>query len=272
SNDFAGYNVYRKKGRGEYHKLTSTLLSENIFFDTVKETGTYTYVVASVDLFGNEARSFETTKELIDIFPPAIPVLQEILSDTGKIHLAWSQAHESDLLGYRIYRTVTNDKNSHYVLISSTPVKDTFFTDILPRNAKNKFCYKVVSVDSLFNMSEYSNIHCAAMPDVEPPEIPVIKHIVADSSFPLITWLANVDEDLHFYRLQRHAVDGNGISVDTSVFSIDIKSTQNNFRDVTAQAGVSYKYVLSACDKNNNMSQTSKPYVFRLTENRKPKK
>ncbi|MDR0762983.1 MAG: hypothetical protein LBF01_00605 [Bacteroidales bacterium] len=270
SDDLLGYCVYRKKGRSkDYERITNVLLApnKNVFFDTVPEHGTYTYVVASVDLSGNEARSFETTKELPDIFPPSVPVLREPKTDTGKIILQWSAANEKDLLGYRIYRTVTSDKNSHYVLINSTPIKDTFFTDMLPRNAKNKFCYKIASVDTLFNMSDYSNVECVKMPDVTPPEQPVIKYIYADSSSrkPLVTWLANAEPDLLFYRLHRSSVN-QSVQSDTAY---NIPSTQNIFKDISAVEGVQYRYMLTACDSSQNISIPSKQYLFRLTKSTK---
>ncbi|MDR1974558.1 MAG: hypothetical protein LBQ31_07790 [Bacteroidales bacterium] len=260
SNDLAGYRVYRKKGRSkDFEALNTELLpvDENIFYDTVSESGTYCYVVAALDFSNNEARSLETTKELIDIFPPSVPTLYDMISDTGKIYLQWSSVSAKDLLGYRIYRTVTSDKNSHYVLLNATPLRDTFFTDALPRNAKNKFCYKVVSVDSLFNMSDYSNVQCAAMPDVEPPEQPVIKRIIADSGYPLVVWLANAEPDLFHYKLNRFSQE------DTVKWEKTILSGENVFRDITAKQGVLYRYVLSAIDSNQNVSVPSKSYAFR---------
>jgi hypothetical protein len=148
-------------------------------------------------------------------------------------------------------------------------LKDTFFVDMLPRNAKNKFCYKIASVDTLFNMSDYSNVECVKMPDVTPPEQPVIKHIYADSSGkPLITWLSNAEPDLLFYQLHRFSVNQSA-QKDTAHFTQNIPPAQNTFKDITAMEGIQYSYVLTACDSNQNISAPSKQYTFRLAKSLK---
>jgi hypothetical protein len=107
------------------------------------------------------------------------------------------------------------------------------------------------------------------MPDVVPPEKPVIKHIYADSSRkPLITWLPNAEPDLLFYQLHRFSVKQSAQN-DTVHFVQNIPSTQNIFKDITAVEGVRYHYILTACDSNQNMSAPSKQYLFYLTKSSK---
>jgi hypothetical protein len=117
-------------------------------------------------------------------------------------------------------------------------------------------------------MSDYSNVECVKMPDVTPPEKPVIKHIYSDSiGCPLVTWLPNVEPDLHFYQLHRFSTGHT--QNDTAHFMQNIPSAQNTFKDTTALGGVQYHYILTASDSNNNISEPSKQYTFRLTKSTK---
>jgi len=64
--DFAGYNVYRRQGTGDWVKINTEEVKLPSFRDTdVVRRNQYSYAVSAVDLRGNESSRSEETSESI---------------------------------------------------------------------------------------------------------------------------------------------------------------------------------------------------------------
>ncbi|MFH2095088.1 MAG: hypothetical protein ABIJ16_05255, partial [Bacteroidota bacterium] len=173
ADDLAGFHIYRSNDQyGDYKPVHSGVIPKDIqiYLDTVSQTGVVYYKVASVDEAGNEGISYSVPAEILDVFPPAAPVQVICKADTGKIHLSWKANTETDLMGYYIFRTIDRGVDSRYMLLNANPVLENQYTDILPKEAKNKFFYKIVAVDTSYNRSQMSRFAQATMPDVMPPK------------------------------------------------------------------------------------------------------
>jgi hypothetical protein len=262
SSDMKGYNIYRMKGRnGEKRLLNHTLLppAQRAYYDTVPEPGAFIYRIAAVDSSGNEGLSFPAIGEVLDIFPPAQPTGLQVVADTGKIFLSWNANQEKDLMGYRVYRTVGNNRDDNYVLLNTKVITGTQFTDSLPVNAKNFFFYKITALDSSYNKSEYSSPRSARMPDVIAPRKPFIINVTQELKAIRIEWLNNAESDLAGYHIYRFQPEDSARTVKRLNIA-PIKAGIHLFTDNWTTPNTAYRYYLTAIDSSGNVSLPSTPY------------
>jgi fibronectin type 3 domain-containing protein len=256
SDDIVSLNIYRSiKSAGSFVKLNLKPLSANtsIYKDIVPHPGPYYYYISSVDLGNNESACSPIFTQVYDIIPPAQPLGLSAKADTGKINLHWQKNEEADLSGYLVYRTINRDEKNNFILLNSDPIPDPYFTDRLPKNARNGFLYKVIAIDSSFNKSQASEVVSAAMPDVISPVKPYIKSLTNGENYILIKWLPNKDEDLKGYNIYR--ADDHGVF--SQINRILVVSSRDNFVDPEIEAGKNYYYYLTAVDSTGNQSKSS---------------
>ncbi len=258
--DFAGFNIYRSVSKDTgFKKVNKTLIDKGqlLYMDTVNNAGLYYYKVSSVDTAGNEAFSYVIPVKVFDVFPPASPSGVTVMADTGKMIIRWRKNQEKDLAGYFIYRTInTGMSKQSFLLLNKEPVKDTIYTDILPKEAKNKFFYKVVAVDTAGNRSEMSSFAAAVMPDVVPPDQPVIKQVTPKDNAAVIEWLPNTDRDLKGYNIYR-LEQKDTVFVTKKLNTKIIKKDITRYTDIFVKAGNKYSYYLVAIDTSGNTSVKS---------------
>ena len=168
--------------------------------------------------------------EVLDIYPPEKPVNLKAIADIGCIKLSWDNNTDADLLGYRMYRMINRNNAINFVLLNTDPIKDNFYIDSLPKNAKNNFIYKIAAVDSSFNNSNYSNITTAKMPDILPPVKPYIKNVYYDNRFIVVDWIKNVEPDLAGYNIYRKE-KADTLEVMTKINAELISTLLNRFSD-----------------------------------------
>lgn len=132
----------------------------NAYSDTLFEFGkTYVYQVRSVVLAGgNSIESDDSTPAIVtprDTFPPSPPqnvVAAEIPGADGAIivDLSWSINLESDLAGYRVYRS--EQQGERGTLQNSELVSSPAFRDVTVQ-AAHQYWYTVTAVDRAGNES-----------------------------------------------------------------------------------------------------------------------
>lgn len=268
--DLAGFHIYRSnKSDGPFVRVSNILIpkTDTLYMDPVPQPDFYYYYVAAVDNAGNESNSFTLLAEVQDVIPPLPPSQLKARSDTGKVILSWKANAEPDIMGYHIFRAISETSNSQFVLINSEPLADTTYTQVFAKNASNKFLFQVIAVDTSFNRSEPSEVVSARMPDVTPPITPVIKNIIVRGDSIFIQWLANPEPDLRSFTLLRSEKD-NKEKMHVVSERIDPKAKQ--YGDTVYVPG-KYYYQLQAVDESGNRSSRSelfpmvKSNVFRFT-------
>jgi len=157
--DLAGYRLYRSTSwpvdyaHGPVHG--ATLLTTPGYLDQVVLNGqTYYYLFTAVDQAGNESRpSIDAQMPTIDLTAPAAPTGLTATVQQRSIQLTWQANNESDLAGYRLYRSLTLPVDTSAPPIHSQPLLTApFYTDGIGEEDKSYY-YTVVAVDANQNGS-----------------------------------------------------------------------------------------------------------------------
>ena len=188
-NAFSGYRIYRGEldaasaeaavadlSKAKW-KSPITLLApsdENTYRDTLFDFGkTYAYIVRSVVLVdGNALESSDSAPAIVsarDTFPPASPqnLVAAVLSGAAPgsvlVDLSWSINLETDLAGYRVYRSEQQDTRGALItpeLLLAPAYRDTSV------EFGHRYWYSVTAVDRAGNESEANS---AVAADVAKP-------------------------------------------------------------------------------------------------------
>lgn len=259
ASDLKGLNVYRHlHPDDEKIKQNSALLSplDTVFYQEVAKSGGYYYAVGAVDSAGNEALSLDIFIDVHDLIPPAIPQNVRVEVDTGKVTLKWDAVTDEDLMGYFIHRSLNDDNNedNEFIIVNKYPVVGTQYVEEIPVKVKNKFVYKIVSVDSSYNRSKHSSLSVVQLPDVTPPQSPFLKNIHTDHSKIKLSWLPYHESDLAGYHVYRSVEEDSSKYAKVNKELIDAQAI--SYEDVNEPGQVYYYYVV-AVDQSGNVSKPS---------------
>lgn len=260
--DLAGFNVHRSQLiEGPYEIVNKEIISPKTraFIDKVPYPGHYYYYCSSYDLSGNETKSGKIYIQIRDMEPPSAPIGLTTSTEPGFITLKWQPNSEPDLKGYFVQRSLNDENNSdnHFVNMNTIPIDSNQFVQKLSKNVSNKFVYRIVAVDTSYNLSKPSINSLAQMPDVTPPHSPVIKNVKFIDDNIVIDWMQNIESDLLGYNIFRKLISD---STYNKVNSSLIPSSLSSYTDRSSKEGERYHYSLKAVDNNQNASSFSKSF------------
>jgi fibronectin type 3 domain-containing protein len=166
--------------------------------------------------------------------------------------LSWSPNGETDLLGYKIYRS--NFISAEFSEINHSTLPLTAYTDsINVKTLSTKVFYKLAAFDTRMNRSAYSTVVEVELPDVIPPLPPTIKDIRPQPNAIFLAWNPSTSNDVASYELQRRPNDTlqwrpirNFTAKDSSFYS-----------DKSVSGTASYQYQIVAIDKSKLKSLPS---------------
>jgi len=169
------YNLYRAEAPGAFPERprNEKPLPQPFFEDEDFIFGrTYHYVARSVIAEKTSARESEDSLPIqvtpADVYPPAVPTGLAVSAESGVIKLYWFPNSESDLGGYRIYRS--GREGEGFEAIGSAGPAESTYTDgtALPGV---KYYYVVTAADQNVppNESARSEVHGDRLPPVRPP-------------------------------------------------------------------------------------------------------
>jgi hypothetical protein len=166
-----GYNIYRSESETVPAKLlnqtpVSDTSFEDRFFDFGKD---YFYFVRAVSL-GTDAAPTESSESNIvkikpvDTFPPSAPAAITIAATPTSISIFFPANPESDIDGYRIYRsTDENLPKAEWTLLPKELLKANTYQDEAVESGKTYFYY-VTATDKYKNVSEASEVVSETVP------------------------------------------------------------------------------------------------------------
>jgi len=251
-----GYEVQRAPSEGaEYKTIHPKTLPASIheYVDKDPKATSYYRIITK----GNNDQqriSYPILVQLADSIPPAAP--QQLLAKidtTGVVRLSWLANTESDLFGYRVFRS--NFENSEYSQVTVSPTKTTDFKDSINlKTLTKKIYYKIAAVDKRFNTSEFSTVVSILKPDVVPPVPPVFKSARSLTDGVELIWFPSSSDDVEqnlLFRKHKYSRDWNMIAK----FPKDTVSYKDKIEDPRNE----YQYRLVSLDDSGNRSLPSAP-------------
>ncbi|MDE2180775.1 MAG: fibronectin type III domain-containing protein [candidate division NC10 bacterium] len=147
------YNIYRGASPGRYDPfpINREPVRSTQFQDTnLVNDQTYYYRVAAVESqeppWQEGLLSSEVSAVPVDLTPPAPPQRVRAVVGPGLVvSLSWELNRESDLLGYRVYRSDATELPPHR--LTEAPLKSPSFTDRSVRSG-GRYLYTVTAVDA----------------------------------------------------------------------------------------------------------------------------
>ena len=164
-NDLFRYRIYKGSSAVSLAPYDSVSFAYNTFADSIVENNVeYFYNIKAIDQLGNNSLFSDIISVTpYDQTPPSAPDGLAAVPGDGEVTLTWSPLNSvGDFLRYRLY---VMGSDSSFTVIDSTsftgnPVADLEDTLIHLTNVENNITYHftVAAVDTLLNVSEYSNI------------------------------------------------------------------------------------------------------------------
>jgi hypothetical protein len=163
--NIVGYNVYRSSSANEVGKiLNKTPVSETSFADqTFEFTKEYFYFVRAISVGsgGEPVESLESSivnVKPVDTSPPSAPTSVTIAATPTTISLFFPPNPETDVVGYKIYRSLDPDKpKADWEVLTKDLLKANTFIDDRVESAKTYYYY-VTATDKFGNISQPSEI------------------------------------------------------------------------------------------------------------------
>jgi hypothetical protein len=143
-----GYHVYRSRTPGgPYSRLTGTPLTNRTFRDTgASSTQANYYVVTAVNsTLGESPASAEISVTAQVDLSPSAPTGLVVQSANGFIRVNWNNNPETDLAGYRVYRSAT--QNDGYLPVTPSLQATNQFFDIRAVPGLT-YWYRVIAFDT----------------------------------------------------------------------------------------------------------------------------
>lgn len=264
--DIVGYNVYRTlKYEGKGKQLNKELIAGTSFSDgNVKVDLNYFYSITAVNKGGYESLpSLNGVGLAKDSTPP--PVVQELMAEVveAKVSLHWHGGLADDLLGYRVYRTMSvNDPD--WAMLNNDPVSAETYVDILKKNlSRHPYYYRVTSVDTHYNESEASVPVKIKLPDVTPPKAPTVTGSSVREGQVALTWSQLHVYDLAGFNLYRE-VSGQRAKINKKLV------LNPSFVDASPPVDVPVIYTVVAVDETGNESEPSSTVNLSVRDHVKP--
>ncbi|GHT19915.1 hypothetical protein AGMMS4957_05300 [Bacteroidia bacterium] len=256
-----GFRLYRSpKPTGTKEKIyESKTPDERTYVDNQPDITNY----YALSVFDDETERFtpNTYAELIDSIPPAAPRgLAGKIDSTGIVRLTWDRNKERDIHGYRVYRS--NRPDFEFILISSSMVADTCFTDSINLKTLTKqIYYRLRAEDLRMNQSQFGAILELKRPDIIPPVSPMIQSVEAKKNALVLTWFNSSSTDVVRHHVYRKAASDTAFQLLTSIEKNPKKSLekQSTYQDNSVQAGEMYIYQVKAEDDSGLQSPPSSP-------------
>lgn len=261
-----GYNLYRGQAMDDPfgERLNEMPLTTAGYVDTVRLDGrSYFYRVTAIDAQNQESPPSQAVMVTVaDRTPPRTPSLLSLHLSGGQIQIRWQANTETDLAGYRLYRSTNWPVNQalgtlHGASLLTTPS----YMDQVVLNGQTYY-YIFTAVDQAGNESPPSIDAQMPTVDLTAPLTPIGLTATVHHRSINLTWQANSESDLAGYRLYRSLT----LPVDITKPPIHSQPlfTTPFYNDEVGDGSGNYYYVLVAVDANQNSSSPSAALLVTL--------
>jgi fibronectin type 3 domain-containing protein len=238
--DIQGFFVERSaSASGAYKRIHDNMIPAMVRDYTDQSPAPVNYYRIAVLASGNDKiRSMPYFTHLVDSVPPSTPTgVKGGIDEYGNVKLSWLPNKDSDIFGYRIYRSYY--LSEEFSQITSQPLEDTAYHDKVQLQSLNeKIHYTVMAIDRNQNHSSLSEVFTLTLPDKVPPVPPVFLPIVSSQNGVELRWMPSSSIDVIRYDLYRKGDQNQWIRItsitansDTLYYYFD-KNIQNNTQQV----------------------------------------
>jgi hypothetical protein len=151
----SGYNIYRSIDDTIYVRKIATVTGTDINYyydDSLYYNSTYYYKISAVNTEQKESALSSFIKaNPVNIYTPSRPANLSVMgrnwNNKGYFYLSWNSNSESDIAGYKIYRSEKSDFTANSSTLIGTALANQFF-DTLNNFASYKYYfYKIAAFD-----------------------------------------------------------------------------------------------------------------------------
>lgn len=273
--NITGFNIYWADERyGAFKKLNEQQLGRNTFsYTDTRGKSTNYYYVEAIDTNGYSLKSIVKFVQAKDSIPPSKPKgLNGYVQKDGTVVIFWRKNTEEDMSGYRVYLGTSEAKNDFY-LISNTTLKDTICNYKISMDVERKFVNIFVrSEDYHQNYSQNSDTLQLSIPDIFPPDNPIISSVEKHYSGIKFKYIPSSSKDVSIHVLQRRVlgtIDWETLRTPI-VQDAHLQGQPTNpmdsfaFIDTTMLKKVDYEYRIAAYDIASNKSVSKVFYANAL--------
>jgi len=199
---------------------------------------------------------------LVPIDVPSPPYDLKAAAKAQGIILSWEKPSDArpDLPGYNVYRR--GEKESEDVLaapINAAPVSETTYTDTPPYGTFTYVVRAVAATGTPRIESEPSTAVTATFKDLTPPPAPASMNALVETHAVRLVWDPVTAPDLAGYMLYREEAAGHpdqpGMKSVGVIDLIHHLISTTTYVDPDALLGITYRYAVTAVDKNGNESE-----------------
>ncbi len=149
---------------------------------------TNNYYRVGVSFFDKIQYSLPILYNVIDSVPPSQPIIDGFEISDSLIILKWNKLPESDVAGFRLYKSMFNGIEPS--LVKEIKTNDT--SVVVIENLKfinNERIFYLSAVDEVGNTSELSEPFKVKLPDIVPPATPIISSVIKEGDSYKMSWL-----------------------------------------------------------------------------------
>ncbi|NII28403.1 hypothetical protein HB364_25195 [Pseudoflavitalea sp. X16] len=243
------------KAAGPYKDVSPVLDRKTVSWTDEKPIADAYYRLKIKTVDGRTVYSLPQLGQVMDTEPPAMPAgVKGTIDSMGIVRLEWQPNKETDLQGYRIFRT--NAAHEEFSEVTRRILKKNRFTDTIKmQTLSEKILYRVVAVDKTFNPSDYSDTCTLVRPDKIAPAAPLFTYGRMQDTVPgiLLQWRNSRSDDVVKQALYR--VNAKIGSANRERILLDSGNSLHEWLDTAVQAGSTYYYEIIAVDEAGNQSK-----------------
>lgn len=145
------YKIYRSISNPNNFTYLASTISTYFVNDSLEYDTTYYFKVSAINSSGIEsAQTNYVSAKPINFYPPLPPTLVYVnarnWSNTPQIFLSWNPSYDTDVKGYNIYRSSTDNfdaDTSHFLAFTKNP----YFSDTKNLSLLTTYYYRIRAVD-----------------------------------------------------------------------------------------------------------------------------
>jgi hypothetical protein len=251
--EITGFELNRSDSDdGKYTTVLKNIAPKSRTVTYNKLASTNYFTITAIGKQGSNRTSFPMLVQPVDSIPPTKPLnLKGVIDSLGVVKITWDANKEKDLMGYRIYKA--NNPNEEFSQVTISPSEPNKYQDsVIVKSLNSKVYYKIIAVDTHYNMSPFSEVLIVKKPDVIPPTSPVFTNYEIKEGTVSLEWINSQSEDVATHYLYRKE-DNNNFLI--AVF--DKKDNIEHYEDKNSAEGSTYHYSIFAKDESNLTSEPS---------------